>query len=75
LSWVFGIGFVAVLTGAVAERFLASRIDDAQDEVREEVEDAGADLLDELREIQERLKALERRLASSPAVEASDPVV
>lgn len=59
-----GIGFIAVLTGAVAERFLATRIEEGQVEVVEEVERAEADLLSELREITERLHALERRLGA-----------
>ena len=62
---LIGIGFIAVLTGAIAERFLATRIEETQDEVVEEVERAEADVLLELREITERLHALERRLGSS----------
>lgn len=63
-----GIGFIAVLTGAVAERFLASRVEDTQDEVIEQVERAEADVLAELREIAERLHALERRLSAKPSL-------
>lgn len=59
-----GIGFIAVLTGAVAERFLAGRIEESQEEVTGEVEHAEAEVLAELREITERLHALERRLGS-----------
>jgi voltage-gated potassium channel len=61
---LIGIGFLAVLTGAVAERFLASRIEETQDEVVEEVERAEADVLLELREITARLQALERRIGA-----------
>lgn len=57
-----GIGFLAVLTGAVAERFLATRIEEAQDEVEQEVEEAEAELLGEVRAIMARLQKLERRL-------------
>lgn len=60
---VVGIGFIAVLTGAVAERFLATRVE----HVAEEVEEAEADVLAELREITERLQMLERRLGRRPA--------
>jgi voltage-gated potassium channel len=56
---VIGIGFIAVLTGAIAERFLATHVE----EVAEEVEEAEADVRAELREIAERLQKLERRLA------------
>ena len=57
----------AVLTGAVAERFLATRIEEGQEEVVEEVERAEADVLSELREITERLHALERTLGAKSA--------
>jgi len=59
-----GIGFIAVLTGAVAERFLAGRIEESQEELTGEVEHSEAEVLAELREITERLHALERRLGS-----------
>ena len=59
-----GIGFVAVLTGAIAERFMAARIEETQEELSEEFK-AELDVLGELHEIAERLNALERRLASS----------
>jgi len=63
---IVGIGFIAVLTGAIAERFLAGRIEETQEAVTAEVEDAEADVLAELREITERLHALERRLGHTP---------
>ena len=50
-----GIGFVAVLTGAIAERFLAS---DVEPEI-ERVESEEAAILAELRNVSERLAALE----------------
>lgn len=55
-----GIGFIAILTGAIAERFLAGEIE----EVVEEVEEAAAteaELLAELRAIRKRLDRLEGR--------------
>lgn len=58
-----GIGFIAILTGAIAERFLATRIEESQEEVTQEMERAEADVLAELHEIVERLHALERRIA------------
>jgi voltage-gated potassium channel len=60
-----GIGFLAVLTGAVAERFLTTRIEESQEDVVEEMERAEADVIAELREITDRLHALERRLGTS----------
>jgi voltage-gated potassium channel len=59
-----GIGFLAVLTGAVAERFLAVRIEQSSAEVTEDVEMAEAEVLAELRDITVRLQALERRLGA-----------
>jgi voltage-gated potassium channel len=59
---IIGIGFIAVLTGAVAERFLATQIEETEAQVTEEVDRAEAEVLDELREIMLRLQSLERRL-------------
>jgi voltage-gated potassium channel len=58
---VVGIGFVAVLTGAIAQRFLASQIEDVA-EAAEEVEATDVELLAELREIRQRLDRLDQRL-------------
>lgn len=55
-----GIGFIAILTGAIAERFLTGQIE----EVAEEVEETAAtetELLAELRAIRARLDRLEAR--------------
>lgn len=57
-----GIGFIAILTGAIAERFLAGHVEAVADEVEEAEADIGA----ELREIAERLQTLERRLGRKP---------
>jgi voltage-gated potassium channel len=59
---LLGIGFIAILTGAVAERFLATRIQESEEQVTEEVEQAEAEVLAELRAIMQRLQTLERRL-------------
>ena len=56
-----GIGFIAILTGAIAERFLASDIEEVT-EAFEETEATEAELLAELREIRLRLDRLEGRL-------------
>lgn len=58
---VVGIGFVSVLTGAVAQRFLAAQIEEVVEEA-EEREATEAELVDELREIRGRLERLEARL-------------
>lgn len=58
---VVGIGFVAVLTGAVAQRFLASQIEDVAG-AAEEIEATDAEVLAELREVRSRLDRLEARL-------------
>lgn len=58
---VVGIGFVAVLTGAVAQRFLASQIEDVA-EAAGEIEATDAEVLAELREVRSRLDRLEARL-------------
>ena len=59
---VVGIGFLGLLIGAVAERFVTQEISEAQAEITEEVEEAEADLRAELRQITARLVELERRL-------------
>ncbi len=63
---LFGIGFLAMLTGAVAQRFLSERVEsvaaETQEEVAEDVETAETELLRELREIRTRLERLELRL-------------
>ena len=56
-----GIGFIAVLTGAVAERFLAREVHAIEVEVADEAETVEA-VLGELRAIRERLGDLEGRV-------------
>jgi voltage-gated potassium channel len=58
---VVGIGFVAVLTGAVAQRFLVAEIEEVT-EAAEELEATDAEVLAELREVRSRLDRLEARL-------------
>jgi hypothetical protein len=60
LLMLVGIGFLAVLTGAVAERFLSTRVQEAV-EAESEVE-TEPEVVDELREIRARLERLELRL-------------
>lgn len=61
---IVGIGFVAVVTGAVAERFLATEMDEVEETV-EEIEATDAEVLAELREVRARLDRLEVRLSRS----------
>jgi voltage-gated potassium channel len=56
-----GIGFAAVLTAAVAERFLASNLNEVAGEVQG-VEATEIEVLAELREVRNRLDRLEARL-------------
>lgn len=54
-----GIGFVAVLTGAIAQRFLAPDIAEEEQEYGE-IEITNREILAELREVRTRLEALEK---------------
>jgi hypothetical protein len=60
---IVGIGFVALLTGAIAERFVAAQVraeaEAAEQEVAGEIEDAREAALQELRSIAERMQRLE----------------
>ena len=56
-----GIAFVAVITGAIAQRFLATDVERIEQET-EELESVELDMLRELREIQVRIDRLERAL-------------
>jgi prefoldin subunit 5 len=58
---LIGIGFVAILTGAVAQRFLAVELEEVE-EAAHEIEATDAELLTELREVRVRLDRLEQRL-------------
>jgi voltage-gated potassium channel len=53
-----GIGFVAVLTGAIAQRFLAPDIAE-EEEGQSAIEETNREILAELREVRARLEALE----------------
>lgn len=54
-----GIGFIAILTGAVAERFLAPEVEQEALEVEEELDATGAALLAELRGVRSQLDRIE----------------
>jgi voltage-gated potassium channel len=58
---VVGIGFVAVLTGAIAQRFLAEQTARVVEETAA-LEEAEVDVLTELREVMRRIERVERSL-------------
>lgn len=53
-----GIGFFALITGAIAQRFLSAESEEVAQAI-EEVESTEAFVLREVRDIAERLRALE----------------
>lgn len=63
---LIGIGFFALVTGAVAQRFLATEVaevEEAELELADDIAAARTEFARELRELSERLQALERRVA------------
>jgi len=56
-----GVGFIALVTGAVAERFLAGTVEHVEEDV-EELESADREVLAELRDVAEQLRRLETRV-------------
>jgi hypothetical protein len=63
LLMLVGIGFVAILTGAIAERFVAGQVSEHAAEIEEELagdlEDTREAALRELRAISNRMQKLE----------------
>lgn len=62
-----GIGFVALITGAAAQRFLTPQVEAlgaGEQQIQAEVAASDADLLGELRQIARRIEEIEQRLAS-----------
>jgi voltage-gated potassium channel len=57
-----GIGFIAFLTGAVAERFIKPAVEEAEHDAEVTVERQEADLLAELAAIRAQLARIEARL-------------
>jgi hypothetical protein len=57
-----GIGFLTMLIGAVAERFVAPDVAAEAEEVERDVDEATAEVLRELRDVRDRLDALEMTL-------------
>ena len=64
-----GIGFIALVTGAIAQRFLSVQVEEEMEtiehEVARDISLARDDLLHELRSIRTRLQELEEALARS----------
>lgn len=58
---VVGIGFIALMTGAIAERFLAGDVAEIEREIAEDADTTDA-VLQELREVRGRLETLEGRI-------------
>jgi voltage-gated potassium channel len=54
-----GIGFVAILTGAIAQRFVARDVEEEAEHVEEQLDEASTAILAELRALQARLAGLE----------------
>jgi voltage-gated potassium channel len=61
-----GIGFIAVLTGAVAQRFLSPQLTEIAD-MESDLESNELDVLSELREVMARLRHLESQLERRPS--------
>jgi voltage-gated potassium channel len=59
---VVGIGFVAILTGALAQGFVQGRLDEETTEIEHELDEASAEILGELRAVRSRLDTLEASL-------------
>jgi voltage-gated potassium channel len=62
-----GLAFVALVTGAVAQRFLApqvAEIAEEEEQIEAEIAAADVDIAAELREIARRITAIERRVAA-----------
>jgi voltage-gated potassium channel Kch len=63
---LIGIGFVALLTGAIAQRFLTPQLEEGvasvEVEIAEDLGRARSELIGELREITRRLQALEQKV-------------
>jgi voltage-gated potassium channel len=61
----FGIGFVALLTGATAQRFLATHLDAleaGETQIEQDIATSTIDLAAELRDIAQRITAIEQRI-------------
>jgi voltage-gated potassium channel len=61
LVMLVGIGFIAILTGAVAQRFLSAQVEAIEADITHEG-DTVAEVLFELRAIRDRLGELEARV-------------
>jgi hypothetical protein len=67
-----GIGFIAILTGSIAERFVKYSVEEVGREV-DEIEMEEEQLLGEVRDISARLQSLEQALARRISQPPSPP--
>lgn len=65
IMMVVGVGFVAILTGVVAQRFVLPVLQEETDEVEDELETASDAILRELRDVRTRLTDLEAAVERS----------
>jgi voltage-gated potassium channel len=62
-----GLAFVALVTGAAAQRFLSSQVDElaeGEEKIEADIKTAGTDIVSELREVALRITEIEQRIAS-----------
>jgi voltage-gated potassium channel len=65
-----GIGFVALLTAAAAQRFLSPQVEqlaEGESQIKSDIQVADTDVVSELRDIARRITELERRLVANTA--------
>jgi voltage-gated potassium channel len=65
----FGLGFVALVTGAAAHRFLSTQVEglaEGEVQIEADITAVGADIAAELREIARRISEIERRIEAGP---------
>jgi len=63
----FGLGFVALVTGAAAQRFLSSQVEElteGEEQIESDIAATGTDIVAELREVAHRITEIERRIAA-----------
>jgi voltage-gated potassium channel len=63
----FGLSFVALVTGAAAQRFLSSQVEAlaaGEEHIEADITAAGTDIVSELREVANRITEIEQRIAA-----------
>ncbi len=67
---VVGLSFVALVTGAIAERFLSLQVTElaeTEEHLEGDIATIGSDIASELHDIAMRIAAIEKRIANSPS--------